>query len=298
MRRILIAAIIILVGWFALKDWAYGFILGTAETTPEEPDYYYDEVWLERPAETPSGGWEEPWGVDLFIVPSPVSTPMRAGLIPANSDVLRAEFEGMLEDTGLAENEFTIYAPGFRSPSPASAGKNRDEQIETAKQDVAEAMKRYLAAENRMRGLIVIAAPDSEPLVPAALGQIPEEQAFRQRFGGILLPSGKNLSQWSELAGTCSPAFDACAVQTTLDASAGMFAWLTPSLAHAKRNYSAEEGFSETVSTRIDALSSWLDLNADKPAEPFDTWAADEVVDVAPIRRPNDEEDISGERGD
>ncbi|WP_300378948.1 hypothetical protein [Henriciella sp.] len=297
MRRILIAAAIILIGWFALKDWAYGFVVGTAETTPETPDYYYDEVWLERPGETPPGGWEEPWGVDLFVIPPPVSTPTRAGLIPASSDLLKSEFAKMLESSGLSDDSYMIYAPGLRSPSPASTGSMRAAEMETAKKDVAEAMKRYVSAENRLRGLIIVASPDSEPLVAAALQQLPEDETFRQRFGGILLPEGKNLSRWSEPAGACSPAFDGCAVKTTLNAESGMLSWIKPNLARSPRTYSVEEGFLATVDTRIETLSNWLELNADKPAEPFDTWAADEVVDVAPIRRPNAEEDISGERG-
>ena len=111
-------------------------------------------------------------------------------------------------------------------------------------------------------------------------------------------PSASSSSRgWDAFMGECSPAFDACALPTTIGASASSLGWLLPRVPHPKLSYSAESSLNERVSDRVDSLSSWLDENTDKPAEPFNTWAADEVVDVAPIHRPNSDEDISGDRG-
>ncbi|MEQ8559627.1 MAG: DUF3089 domain-containing protein [Henriciella sp.] len=298
MRRILIAAAILVVGWFALKDWAFAFMLGEATTEPEAPDYYYDEVWLERPAEQPQGGWAEPWGVDLFVIPPPVSSPARKGSLPANHEKLHEEYEALSESLQLGASNLTIYTPAYRSPSPASRGRMRDEEIKLAQADLTAAMKRYLSAENRLRGVVILATPDTEPLLYAALQQLPDTEEFRQRFGGVLLPDGKDTERWEEFMGNCSPAFEACAIQTTMTGQSGALAWLTPSLPRQAQSYVAEPELIETIETRLQTLTNWLDLNAEKPAEPFDTWAADEVVDVAPIHRPNGEQDISGERGD
>ena len=297
-RTILIVSAIIIIGWFALKDQAYTFLIGEAANETEAPDYYYDEVWLERPASQTSGGWGDPWGVDLFIVAPPVSSPVRKGLLPAEHEALEKEYADFIANIGLTDADIEIYTPAYRSPSPASTGRKRDAEIQRSQSDMQDAMKRYLSAENRMRGLIILAAPDSESLLYAALSQLPDTQAFRERFGGVFVPEGKNASRWEDYLGSCSPAFAECVVTTSVSGKPSSISWLTPNLPHRSQAYSADSDFLGTIHTRVQTLSSWLDLNAEKPAEPFDTWAADEVVDVAPIHRPNPDEDISGERGD
>ena len=298
MRKVLIAAAILVVGWFALKDWAYTALQGKADATPEAPDYYYAEVWLARPDTPTSGGWEEPWGVDLFLIAPPVSAPMPKGSIAADSAVMKDEYSALIQDLGLTEKDLTIYAPSYRSPSPASTRRERDEEIKFAQDDIAAAMKRYLSTDNRLRGLVILAAPDTEPMLYAALQQLPKSQDFRERFGGVLMPSRKNESHWNDFIGTCSPAFEACARATSLVDSTSPLSWLMPNLPRRYRTYTGEPNLADNIAARTQELSNWLDLNAEKPAEPFDTWAADEVVDVAPIHRPNGDEDISGERGD
>lgn len=298
MRKVLLGAAILIVGWFALKDWAYTTLQGSSDQTPEAPDYYFEEVWLARPDTPTSGGWEEPWGVDLFLIAPPVSTAMPKGAIAADSDVLKKEYAELVRDLGLTAEDLTIYAPSYRSPSPASSKRERDEEIKFAQDDIAAAMKRYLSTDNRLRGLVILAAPDTEPMLYAALQQLPKSQEFRKRFGGVLMPSRKDESRWNDFIGTCSPAFEACAKATSLVGSGNNLGWLLPKLPRRTLSYTGEPDLADNIAARMEALSSWLDLNAEKPAEPFDTWAADEVVDVAPIHRPNGDEDISGERGD
>lgn len=298
MRRILIAVFVIFVAWIALKDWGYSTFLGKAEVTPEQPDYFYTEVWLERPEDMPPGGWESPWGIDLFVVAPPVSTPVRKGLVPAESEEMAADYARFAEAAGLTASEATIYAPAYRSPSPGSGANARKEQMLAAQSDIIAALRRYLSADNRSRGLIILAAPGSEPLAESVVEALPQEADFRDRFGGILLPAGADPADWTTKASPCSPAFEDCVVVTSISGQAPVISWLLPGLAHRKQAYSAESDPASTIETRAQTLANWLDLNAEKPAEPFDTWAADEVVDVAPIIRPNQEEDISGERGD
>ena len=296
MRPVLIAVIICLIGWFALKDWTYSLVLGQTEAETEEPDYAFPETWLDRPDTAPPGGWADPWGVDLFVLAPPQSSPAGKGLQPVGSDKLRADYARLMS---LANFENTaVYAPAYRSPSPASTGKQRKSEMEKAKTDTVSALERYLEADNRQRGLLILAAPDSEPLLSAVLEALPQDEDFRERFAGVILPSRKTIENWESQIGPCSPAFETCAVETSLNAAKPSLGFLLPELPRPKLTYSADAEFDETVKTRVQSLSNWLDANAVKPAEPFNSWAADEVVDVAPIHRPNGDTDISGDRGD
>ncbi|WP_084419078.1 DUF3089 domain-containing protein [Henriciella litoralis] len=297
MRRILIAVFVVIVAWIALKDVGYSAFLGRSDTDAITPDYSYNETWFERPAETPEGGWATPWGVDVFVLAPPTTTPAPKGLIPAESDAQKADYDAFAEGAGLQPESAIVYAPAYRAPSPASSAKARVEGLKTSASDVSDAMRRYLAANNRQRGLMILAAPDTVTLLEAALKELPDDEAFRNRFAGVLLPEGVDATEWTDKVGACSPAFDACAVATTLSASKTKTRFFMPTLAHPPLSYSAEAPLGGVVDERAETLSAWLDDNAVKPAEPFDSWAADEVVDVAPIRRPNSETDISGERG-
>ncbi|WP_084396480.1 hypothetical protein [Henriciella aquimarina] len=298
MRRILIAVFVILVAWIALKDWAYSAILGEADITPEAPDYFYDDVWLERPEEQPPGGWKEPWGVDLLVIAPPVSSPARKGLVPAGSELLEQDYTRFMEATGLAGAEMTIYAPGYRSPSPGASENARKKQLLQSQTDLKAALKRYMSADNRVRGLVILAAPDTQPLAESLLKALPEDADFRDRFGGVVLSAGESAEEWEPVIQSCSPAFESCVMESGIVGTPQALAWLLPSQPYKKRTYRIDGDATKAIETRMESLSNWLDLNATKPAEPFDSWAADEVVDVVPIIRPNGEEDISGERGD
>ena len=297
MRRILIVVLVLLASWIIFKDMAYRSIIGASTDAPAEPDYFNAEAWLDRPAELPPGGWETPWGVDLFLIAPPVSRPAPAGLLGATSEELHSEYEEFAEGTGADLISETVYAPAYRSPSPASSAAKWEEQAEVGASDVKRAFKRYLSNDNRDRGLIIVAAPGAEGILDVILQDVPESPDFRQRFGGVVVPTGQSSPALAESVGTCSAAFDTCVQELAIDASASPWRFIFPGLRKPELEYKAEEDVPAAIQVRAEALSQWLDLNAVKPAEPFDTWAADEVVDVAPIRRPNQDEDISGDRG-
>ncbi|MEM5517572.1 hypothetical protein WNY37_11475 [Henriciella sp. AS95] len=298
MRRGLIAVVVILVGWFAFKNLIYTSMIGRTEGTPPAPDYFYDEAWLERPAELPPGGWATPWGVDFFVIAPPPTTPAPAGIIRADDDVIHQSYDAFVSEVGLDTSDLEIYAPSYRSPSPALAAKSRSEAMKLAETDVIDGMARYLSTDNRKRGLIILAAPGTESLLTAALGTLPDDEDFGQRFGGVVMSSDADTGAFMPALGNCSPAVDPCAVSADLVANASAMRFVLPSLPSPQMTYSSSEDLSSTLHKRAETLAEWLDANAVKPAEPFDTWAADEVVDVAPIRRPNQDEDISGDRGD
>ncbi|RIJ26140.1 hypothetical protein D1224_00535 [Henriciella barbarensis] len=301
MRPILIALGIVAalaVGWVAFKDGIYASWLGQGEREAVEPDYALEDDWLERPAEAPPGGWASPWGIDVVILAPFPTTPQPAGLLTASSDVIKNDFDGFMDEAGLSsELSSVVYAPSYRAPSPALGKRMRDEASALAAADVAAAVSRYASADNRKRGVLIVAAPGTEALLEGALSALPADEDFRQRFGGVMLPADMDVAEWMEVAGPCSDGVDACVVSTGLDASKPFRRFLLPSLPRPRLVYSDDGTLANTIDERADTLSVWLEENLPKPAEPFDTWAAEEVVDVAPIRRPNSERDISGERG-
>jgi len=300
MRSILIALGIVAalaIGWVAFKDSLYASWLGRGERVAEEPDYSLEEDWLQRPAELPAGGWASPWGVDVFLIAPMPTSPAPAGLMDASSEALKSDYSRFVEQTGLVSETAVLYAPSYRAPSPAAGKKLRSEGTELASDDVSMALARYLSADNRKRALILVAAPGNGDMLDAALDALPRDEEFRQRFGGVMLPAGMATDEWSEKVGPCSDAVEACVVETGLATSKPFRRFLMPSLPRPQLVYSDTGSISAEIDSRAEALSSWLEENATKPAEPFDTWAAEEVVDVAPIRRPNSERDISGERG-
>lgn len=296
MRRFLIVVLALLFAWFAFKNLVFTAMLGSNETEAVAPDYYYEEAWLMHPEEETPGGWESPWGVDVFVIAPPVHSPAPKGLISIDGEALKADFEQFMDESGLSASDLTIYAPAYRSPSPASKGQARRQAFETAATDVSAAMQRYLSSENRARAFVILAAPGSAPMLEKAIETISDDEDLRLRFGGVLVPEGRQAAVTGDL-GPCSPALEACVTTHGFTAKPSGMRWFVPALPHPEVTFVASEDAVQAVEQRTDALSNWLELNAVKPAEPFDTWAADEVVDVAPIRRPNQDEDISGERG-
>lgn len=298
MRRILIAVLVLFVAWIALKNVAYSAFIGETEFQPQTPDYYYDEAWLDRPDSPPPGGWDSPWGIDIFVIAPPLSEPAPKGLIAAESPYLTTEYEEFRSSLIGDNQDFEIYAPSYRSPSPASGAARRKAMMTTSVEDVALGLKRYLSADNRDRGLLILTAPGAEPFLEQALEQLPDSDGFRQRFGGIIVSAQSGITDLEAMTAPCSPAFEACVMPASLSAQPTPMRFILPSLPRPEMTYAADAELQSAINSRALALSDWLETNAAKPAEPFDTWAADEIVDVAPIRRPNQDEDISGERGD
>ena len=300
MRRILIALgvlAVLVIGWIAVKDSLYGSWLGQSGVSPDLPDYSLEQAWLKRPAEQPPGGWETPWGVDLLVISPPVTTPAPKGLLEAGAETQVIDFERFAEQIGLEGTDLAVYAPGYRSPSPALSKSRWRSSLTTSADDVRAAVSRYLSSNNRERAVIILAGPDTGPLLEAALEALPDDEAFRRRFGGVVLAEDMTGGVWDAKVGNCSEGVESCVVPSSLSTSKPARRLFLPSLSRSRLVFSAEDDFVPMLQDRAASLSTWLDSNAPKPAEPFNSWAADEVVDVVPIRRPNSDQDISGERG-
>src|SRR5262245_27181729 len=78
LRRIVLAAaggavLILVVAGLAFQDSLFRMAARPSghfatSPTPPRPDYTKAEAWALRPEQPPPGGWEKPWGVDVFFL--------------------------------------------------------------------------------------------------------------------------------------------------------------------------------------------------------------------------------------
>lgn len=130
------------------------------ESAPPRPDYSEPEAWALRPANPPPGGWETPWGIDIFFV-HPVSAYSGAGW---NAKIDDAEALARLKDRILPNHAGPflqagpVYAPLYRQASlhsEISVGGEGDGAFLLAYEDVLRAFDHYMETDNRHRGLVL-----------------------------------------------------------------------------------------------------------------------------------------------
>ncbi len=131
-----------------------------AEPAPPRPDYTKPEAWALRPALPPPGGWETPWGIDIFFV-HPTSAYGGAWNAAIDSaDALKVLKESILPNhAGPLLQAGPVYAPLYRQASLHSeidVGGEGDGALELAYDDVLRAFDQYVAADNRFRGILLV----------------------------------------------------------------------------------------------------------------------------------------------
>lgn len=130
------------------------------ETAPPRPDYAKPDSWALKPARLPPGGWEKPWGVDIFFI-HPGSAYSNAGWNAAidNPEALdRLKQKILPNQAGPFLQAGPVYAPLYRQASlhvEINAGSEGDGAFELAYQDVLRAFDHYIATDNRHRGIIL-----------------------------------------------------------------------------------------------------------------------------------------------
>lgn len=131
------------------------------EPAPPRPDYAKAESWALRPAHLPPGGWETPWGIDIFFI-HPTSAYSNAGWNAAvdNAEALERLKERILPNhAGPFLQAGPVYAPLYRQASlhsEISVGGEGDGAFELAYDDVLRAFDHYMAVDNRFRGVVVV----------------------------------------------------------------------------------------------------------------------------------------------
>ena len=130
------------------------------EPAPPRADYARAESWALRPAQPPPGGWETPWGIDIFFI-HPTSAYSNAGW---NTPVDNAEALERLKERILPNHAGPflqagpVYAPLYRQVSLHSeidVGGEGDGAFDLAYDDVLRAFDHYMAVDNRFRGVVI-----------------------------------------------------------------------------------------------------------------------------------------------
>ena len=130
------------------------------EAAPARPDYAKAESWALRPAQPPPGGWETPWGVDVFFI-HPASAYSNAGWNAAvdNAEALERLKERILPNhAGPFLQAGPVYAPLYRQASlhsEVNVGGEGDGAFELAYGDVLRAFDHYMEVDNRYRGVVI-----------------------------------------------------------------------------------------------------------------------------------------------
>lgn len=283
-----IATLIAVVGWFVLKDPVYRHLTKTDDLAVEALDYSDPASWLSRPDTAPPGGWETPWGVDLFVVaprPTQVTGVSVAVVAPLSSE------GSFVSEIAKSYSDSEVYAPQLRYPSARIGKRIPDEAIARLSDDVMASLTEYLSEDNRMRGFVLLVPSNLMSATQPALELIENDPSLLERFGGVIV-LGKPLDLEIDLA--CSEAFSGdCAALAGLQMKRGALSFLFPSLPTQTARYELrdEETFADLLKGRMSQLSIWLDEALPKPAEPLGGLETMESIEIAPVRRPGDTED-------
>lgn len=131
-----------------------------AAPAPQRPDYAQPASWAMRPANPPPGGWETPWGTDVFFI-TPTSAYSGDNWNAPIDDVkaLKELTTYVLPNHAAPFNTAApTYAPLYRQ-APLHAELTLDKEsasaLDLAYSDVLRAFDHYMETDNRARGVIV-----------------------------------------------------------------------------------------------------------------------------------------------
>ena len=286
------------IAWFGLKNPVYRAVTASSELPTNAPaSFEGEDGWALLPVEPTPGAWNDPWGVDLYILPPPSGAKAGRGLVDIFHEPTRRE---LAQSAQVIESAFSAAGPSYsaiyRHPSPSVNAKAEDWDV--ARLDAEMAFERYLHDKNKWRGVLLIASPDTGHLVAPILARIEKDPRLLERFSGlVVLYTGTSAPQANV---TCSPAMQGdCVVAIKVARQTGTFNWLVPQLYRQPLVFEIEdvEPLSRELTARNLKLSIWLDKNAPKPAEPLGGLDDIEVIEIAPIRSPgetgSDDENLS-----
>lgn len=298
MWRSLIALFVLGVAWMVSKDALVDrFAQPTSTDAPEPPDYAATEAWIARPAEPTPGGWETPWGVDVFLIlPAPrtgervVNLP--AGQMRTEGDALRRAI--ITEFSKLAP----VYAPSYRAVAPAayrfdSESPDFQSALITEEEDVIAAFNRYLDADNRFRGVLIVAYGEAARLLRPLEEAVLESDGLAERTLGYVAVKAPDIAppaapiDFSCMQGVSRPCLVSAEYEPDLPLTRFVLPQLPVRALPAPAN-AMPEGLAETLKDRIGSASNWLDTNATKPAPPLPPL---EAIEISPIKRPGQQDD-------
>ena len=196
-RRIVLAAaggglIAIVAGWLLLQEPLFRMAVHPSgqfatRPAPPAPDYSKAESWAVRPTQLMPGGWEKPWGVDIFFIHpgsayagddwnAPIDDKAAAACL---TDRILPNQAGPFLQAG------PVYAPRYRQAalhSEIDVGGQGDGAFLLAYNDVLAAFDHYMANDNRHRGVVLAGAGQGGLYVQKLLADRFQDQPLRDRL--------------------------------------------------------------------------------------------------------------------
>lgn len=296
-RKLWVIPIILFGLWFTLKDITYRQIMANKDyPDTEAASYVGEEGWIVLPIEPPPGAWTEPWGIDLFIIPPPTGASAGRSNVGISDKLLA---ENMTKNARTVEKAFAPSGPSYsalyRHPSAAKATTSEDWDI--SRGDLAMAFERYLYSKNNSRGILLIASPNTAHLTGPIIQRIKSDPQLIERFSGIVHFDEEDAAYVSGVQCSMAMAGD-CVIKAEAEYSSSLISWIMPRLYLSSLTFEISEqpALTQLLVERNTRLSLWLDKNAAKPAEPLGGLDSIEVIEIAPIRRPGETDDVIAER--
>lgn len=238
---------------------------------PAAPIYSESASWLAEPATLPEGGWERPWGIDLFWLTDQPDGYFGGWNIPLDWAPNDAQ---MTEEAWLSSDELieiSLYAPRRRHVSSAT-GEDVDAEAaaDLENEDVLAAIDLYLDERNQSRGIFLGGAGTGISSVVSIVDErLADTKPYDQLLGGIVISPESN-----EFADGILPPWPDCEETITE----------FPCLLDLRKSVEQESPI-ERLNRTFDKFSTWLDQNVTKPAAPLPPF---ETIELSPIRRPGE----------
>ncbi len=283
--------IALIAAWFGLKNTAYNmWMTRGAVEIPAALDYTTAQSWASQPTETPSGAWETPWGVDIFMVyPSPrLASPH--GLIDPEV-ALAHPSHARLQDEILKAlpTDASLYVPKYRMISNA---ERPDTLTRLVADDLSAAFDAYLANANRGRGVMLVVIGDTHEAIDPLLDRLQMDD-LQHRFAGLIhiAPSpSQEPDRYDTLM--CSPGLErACFQAVEVETQHSLMEHLFARLPNMRPDFVIldAEGVAAAIAAQTAQVTYWLDTYGPKPAEPLFGF---EAIETAPIYRPGEDQPL------
>lgn len=235
---------------------------------PDAPVYTDKSSWFAKPLVQPAGGWEKPWGIDLFWINDKNPSYKGGWNAPTDWAGNQAEFNEDLIWIERVKSALPTYAPKIRTAANLSGTEFDTKSADALEQeDVLAAFDVYGNEFNLMRGLIIGGRGAGAKLAADLYSQrIQNAPSFENVFGIVVIADAEP----SALDAFAS--MSACTDETTS----------FPCLFDITGLNTEERATQLTLLAQ--SLSIALDTNAPKPAAPL---APMEFIDIAPINKPD-----------
>jgi hypothetical protein len=201
-RRIVLAAgvgavLAFAAAWALLADPIFRMAVkppGTFATrpAPPAPNYAKPESWVLRPALPPPGGWEKPWGIDIFFVHPTSAYAGDDWNAPIDDKTANERLLNRIlpNHAGPFLQSGPVYAPRYRQAalySEMNVGGEGDGAFLLAYTDVLAAFDHYIAADNRGRGVILAGVGQGGLYVQKLLADRFQAQPLRDRLAAAYI---------------------------------------------------------------------------------------------------------------